>query len=202
MKIKKGTVNFSVDLIAFLLSTLLLSTGLLIHYTLPPGSGHFKTLWGLDRHAWGDVHFWMAIGLVVVIGVHLVLHWPWIVAMVKGKVRSLTRRRVWVACVGLVVLVAATAAPFFATPQVTPTAAGETSHRQQQAIEHDDMGIRGSMSVAEISQLSGVPAEAFKRELSLPADVSPDERMGRLGREFQFDMDRVREVIKDNSPEP
>ncbi|WP_425400961.1 DUF4405 domain-containing protein [Aeoliella sp.] len=198
MKIKKGTVNFSVDLVAFALFALLLSTGLLIHYTLPPGSGQFKTLWGMDRHGWGDLHFWMAIGFLTTIGLHLVLHWQWIVAMVRGKVASMARHRLVVASLGLAVLVAAAAAPFFATPQSTSTAADDAPHRQQQVASHDDLGIRGSMTLAEVEQLSGVPAETVMLQLGLPPEISPDERLGRLGREFLFDMDQVREVVRQN----
>ncbi len=39
--------NFVVDLAAFVAFVLLTTTGVLLRYILPPGSGRFTTLWGL-----------------------------------------------------------------------------------------------------------------------------------------------------------
>jgi hypothetical protein len=50
----------------------------------PPGSNKTLSLRGLTRHQWGDIHFWISLGLLVVIAVHLALHWNWIVAVI-GK---------------------------------------------------------------------------------------------------------------------
>ncbi|MEX0844285.1 MAG: DUF4405 domain-containing protein, partial [Balneolaceae bacterium] len=46
-------------------------------YILPPGSGS-ANIWGLTRHEWGDIHFWIAVIFAVTITVHLILHLPWI----------------------------------------------------------------------------------------------------------------------------
>ena len=73
--VKRTSVNFIVDVIAFSCFVYLAATGVLIRYVLPPGSGHFSTIWGLDRHEWGSVHFWTAIVLLCTIAVHLILHW-------------------------------------------------------------------------------------------------------------------------------
>jgi hypothetical protein len=59
-------------LLAFAVLT---TTGVLTRYVLPPGSGHYATLWGLDRHGWGDIHCWVAVQLLGVLALHLVLHW-------------------------------------------------------------------------------------------------------------------------------
>lgn len=75
--IRKHTQNVIIDLISFALLLLLLLTGLLIHYILPPGS-HGSIFWGLSRHEWGDLHFWFAIVFSTIILIHLVLHFSWI----------------------------------------------------------------------------------------------------------------------------
>lgn len=43
-----------------------------------------ELLWGWTRHEWGEVHYWIAWVLLIVLSVHLLLHWKWIVCTVKG----------------------------------------------------------------------------------------------------------------------
>lgn len=86
--------NFIVDLISFVLFTFLGVTGLLIHYILPAGSGHFKEVLGLNRHQWGDIHFTIAIAFLLVLATHVVLHWNWVVCVIKGRVKENIKWRV------------------------------------------------------------------------------------------------------------
>jgi hypothetical protein len=51
-------------------------------FVLPPGSGS-RSVWGLGRHAWGSVHFWIAATLLVVMVVHVGLHWAWVCAATR-----------------------------------------------------------------------------------------------------------------------
>lgn len=82
--IRKHTQNIVIDVISFLCLILLLLTGLLIHYVLPRGS-HDNTFWGLTRHEWGDIHFWIAIVFFSIIVIHLILHSSWIKASFFSK---------------------------------------------------------------------------------------------------------------------
>ena len=96
---RRATLNFIVDLIGFVNLLLLGATGSVMKWVLPPGSGgggggrgygfrggrgpgpdagQMKQLLGLGRHDWGDVHFILALLFLVVILVHIVLHWSWI----------------------------------------------------------------------------------------------------------------------------
>jgi len=59
MKIVK--LNFIVDVVAFAGFVVLTTTGVLMRYILPPGSGHYSTIWGMDRHEWGGIHFWASV---------------------------------------------------------------------------------------------------------------------------------------------
>ena len=72
---KRTNVNFLVDALSLVALVLLAVTGAIIRYVLPAGSGHGSALWGLDRHGWGHVHFWIAVAFCVAMVVHLVLHW-------------------------------------------------------------------------------------------------------------------------------
>ena len=42
------------------------------------------TFWELSKHTWIDIHDWVAVALVVLVLVHVVLHWKWIVRMAKA----------------------------------------------------------------------------------------------------------------------
>ncbi len=88
------TLNLAVDLICLVDLLLLGATGAILRWVLPPGSGgghgsaggfrggrgpvEVKDLLGLGRHDWGDVHFVLALLFVLLILVHIVLHWTWI----------------------------------------------------------------------------------------------------------------------------
>jgi amino acid transporter len=65
---ERSTLNLSIDGFAFAGFVLLTTTGVLLRYVLPPGSGHYSTIWGLDRHEWGGIHFWIAVVFFSVLG--------------------------------------------------------------------------------------------------------------------------------------
>ena len=86
----RNRLNYCVDALALLG---LLTTGWVIHYTLPAGTGGRGrgvawTLWGWTRHNWGDLHFWLAIGVVGLLLVHVVLHWGWVCATTQSLLRA------------------------------------------------------------------------------------------------------------------
>jgi hypothetical protein len=117
---KRSYFNVGVDIAALVLFVFLASTGLLLVFSMPPGSGG-SSVWGLTRHEWGDVHFWMAMTMLGVIAVHLYLHWKWILAKLKplghGK---FSMRRVVVCVLALVALLAMALAPHFAEVTEAP----------------------------------------------------------------------------------
>ncbi len=111
---KRPTINLSVDAAAFAAFVLLTSTGVLLRYVLPPGSGHRTILWGLDRHDWGQIHFWISMAFLVCLAIHLVLHRRWIASVIRGRPREGSALRVALGIIGLLAVLAAAAAPFFA----------------------------------------------------------------------------------------
>src|SRR5690554_1301874 len=91
----RSVLNLAIDAIAAVVMLAMIATGVLLRFTLPPGSGHDRTLWQLTRHQWGDLHFWLALAVVAIILVHLWLHWTWVVATARrcaGRVGSPTPR--------------------------------------------------------------------------------------------------------------
>ena len=103
-------LNIIIDLLATLSFLGMIATGYLLHFPMPPGSNRTHFLWGLTRHQWGDIHFWISIALLLIMLVHLALHWNWIVTvigkrcgLVKGSHPSLIRCGLWT-ILGLIAL--------------------------------------------------------------------------------------------------
>lgn len=126
-------LNLAVDALAFATFVLLTSTGVLMRWVLPPGSGHRTTVLGLDRHDWGGVHFWISMLFLGSLAVHVLVHWRWIATVVRGHPREGSGIRVALGIVGLLAVLAAAAAPFFAGVEVEPRGGGR--HRDAGAQE-------------------------------------------------------------------
>jgi hypothetical protein len=191
---RKPSLNFLIDGIAFAAFVLLAGTGVLMRYVLPPGSGHFLTLWGLDRHEWGVIHFWIAVAMMAALALHLLLHWRWVVDMIRGRPREGSGVRVALAFVGILGLIGLALSPFFGPVEHD----GEPPHKMRsgELPESPDSQIYGSMTLREVEQLTGVSSEVILRELGLPSGVPVDERLGRLRRQYGFRMDDLREVVR------
>lgn len=234
---KRTQLNFVVDAAAFVLLLLLLATGLVLAHQLPPGSGGehgagvgrgaaeraVTLLWGWTRHQWGDVHYWIAYGLLAALALHVVLHGKWIVCVVRGKPSEASPHRLLLGTVGLAFLVAMTAAPLVSPTTVmrrgelqrdaspamlreTPAAAAsETAaagKRQPVAgpvgVDAADAGpsLRGSMTLGEIAAATGVPLDAILEKLNLPPDADPNERAGRFLRQHGLEMTDLRTALE------
>ena len=95
---KRTTFNFIVDAVALVDLLCLTATGSILKFILPPGSGggqghgyrggrgaaEAKSLLHLYRHDWGDIHFILALIFIVLILVHLFLHWKWITSTTRS----------------------------------------------------------------------------------------------------------------------
>jgi len=54
----------------------------------------------------------------------------------------------------------------------------------------------GQKNLKEISQMTGIPVERFIQELKLPAHVDTKTQLGQLRRQYEFEMRKVKEVIR------
>lgn len=187
---RKANWNFLIDALSFVAFVLLVSTGVIMHYLLPPGTGRHLVLWGFDRHEWGAFHFWVAVALLVLLAVHLVLHWRWVVCMVRGREGGGSRLRFALAVIGLLALLGLAVAPL-----VSPARAPAEPATGPAAYNGPSLSIRGSMTLREVADAAGVPIAVLVRDLRLPADTPEDARLGRLRREFGFAMQDVRQCI-------
>jgi hypothetical protein len=205
---KRASQFFLVDSIAFILFVGLVATGLLTRYILPAGTGHSQAIWGMTRHDWGGVHFWIAVGLFATMAVHIFFHWRWVMSMARGTPREPGGRRGALALVGLAALVAVAAAPFFSPIEQTEGAepgrnreegVGVRAPAPADALDDRIVEIEGSMSLAEVERATGVPVAVLLEGLGLPPETGPEQHLGQLRRTHGFEIDDVREIVAAHS---
>lgn len=110
-----------VDLLSLVLFLLVASTGVLLKAVLPPGSGRLPAeggthdqilvLWGLSRHQWGQIHTYLSIALLLVLSLHVLLHWRFFSNAFGKRADPGQRRRVYLGIVGVFSVVALAVAP-------------------------------------------------------------------------------------------
>lgn len=85
---KRANVNYWIDIttgIAFVLSAL---SGLIFLLPLNPATEPL----GMSYRMWSNVHTWSSLAAIAGVGIHLVLHWKWMVAMTKRMLSSGSRQ--------------------------------------------------------------------------------------------------------------
>jgi len=80
----KATANYWVDMLIALAFVLSAISGLVF---LLPGDIETGVLW-VSYRAWNTLHTWSSLAMIAGVGLHLALHWKWLVSMTK---RQLTR---------------------------------------------------------------------------------------------------------------
>ena len=87
---RKATRNYLVGIFMFLLALFEGVSGLVLWLVLPKGGGYRGNrgplaeatfLW--SRDTWIDLHDWVGVALAVIVVIHVILHWNWIVHMTK-----------------------------------------------------------------------------------------------------------------------
>jgi cytochrome b561 len=60
-------------------------TGLTIFFFIPRGTkgAGYQEFIGIAKQDWAFIHQWAGILLVILVGIHLILHWKWIVCMTR-----------------------------------------------------------------------------------------------------------------------
>lgn len=132
---KGARIQLFVDLLALLAVLSLTSTGLVLSWVLPPGSGRLAVahgpvvlLWGLDREGWGLWHTRMAYLTLFTLAVHVALHHRWIAAMLR-------RIGGW-KLVPFLVICALTFAPLFSGTEVVHPSPADPQQSQRLYDQH------------------------------------------------------------------
>ena len=83
---RKSDVLFILAAILSLLGLLEVLSGFILWLALPHGGGRGGAelaFWGLSRDTWVDIHDWVAVALLVLVVIHVLFHWKWIIRMFK-----------------------------------------------------------------------------------------------------------------------
>ena len=190
---KRTKLNFIIDVVAFVGFVVMTTTGVLMRYILPPGSGHYSTIWGLDRHEWGGIHFWISVVFFSVLALHLVLHWRWIASIVTGRPREGSGYRAALGVVGVAAVTALAISPLLAPVEKDLTGKGASPLSSHQ---YEGTSLRGSMSLKDVETTTGVPAAYIIGALKLPESTAAEARLGFLKRRYGFELNDVREIVK------
>lgn len=177
---KKSLINLAVDLLSLVLLGALTSTGLILQWKLPAGSGRvsgpegaehaINLLWGWDRHEWGQLHFAVSVGLLALLSVHVALHWKWVVAMCRGKGGAAKEPRALLGVVGLALLLVTLLMPLWSKPRTVARGQVELE-RQTGAIASTNPPQNGGWRQEAIYQKScagchGSPSKLPSLDLS------------------------------------
>jgi hypothetical protein len=211
---KRTQLNFAIDAAAFAAFLFLLSTGLLLKYQLVAGSGGLHPvghgrgaadrpitlLWGWTRHDWGQIHYWIAGLLIAILAVHLILHWKWIICVVRGTRAEASGSRFAVGLVSLAALVLMAAAPVFAPLERVTRGELQRQHPGS-ATSNWTKDLRGSMTVAEVARTTNLSVAELVDAMDFPRNVDPNERVGRLLRQRGQQMSDLRKILgADDNP--
>ncbi|MEP7128778.1 MAG: DUF4405 domain-containing protein, partial [Chitinophagales bacterium] len=86
----KTIINLILDLTAGVLFLAMILTGFIIRFPLPPGTNKTRMLWGLARHEYGVIHYWFSISLLIVLLLHVILHWQWLTSVIGRRILGIT----------------------------------------------------------------------------------------------------------------
>lgn len=138
----KPRLNFVIDCLMFVLLSAIAGIGLLMKYVLIPGRERWVEygrnvelyFYGMDRHDWGDIHFYLALILFAVLSLHIYLHWQMIVALFHRLITAPTTRTAvfWTFLIICLILLFFS---FFITPQVEDIGRGRGRRWHQSKIE-------------------------------------------------------------------
>ena len=182
------------------------------------------TFLGLDRHQWGSIHLVVGALLVVLLLLHLVFHWNMIKCLFKRCVGPVGKRRL-LSFLSVFLFIVFAGFPLLVTPQKEPIDRGEgrnllenmgvelndsvrirlkkpkdiESGEMEMEVERrnrkDELDVRGSMTLQQVSDRYGLDLNTLKQELGLPEHVSGNERLGILRREYGFTMGDVKTAV-------
>lgn len=198
---KRSALNFLIDVLTFLVFFAKVWTGFLIHYILPPGGGrgHALTLWGMNRHDYGNVHFYLALAMVALIIVHLWLHWPWVCSIMSNLLGAPQPKRIRRVLYGTILLlvmgIVIAGSLLWVETKVKYTYGEEQGRYGYEAFETKELPyITGRTTLSQAAEMAGISVEQLISELQLPSNINHNERLGRLKWQYGFEIEDVRRI--------
>lgn len=211
---RRAVVNFVLEGVTLLILALVIATGFVMEFQLPPGHGRggARAMLGMTRHEWGDIHFWLSIAFIVLMAAHLWLHWRWIWALAKGRgANQGTRGAAFLAVSALFVLLMVS--PWLLPVTTAPEGERERRGGERGAVAGDERPepagqagavgeeageetLRGGMTLAEAAEVTGLSVAQIGTALGLPGEVDPAAKLGQSARAQGLDMNQARQKIQ------
>lgn len=139
---KRSNLHLAVDITLFLCVLGLLWTGLLMSFILPSGS-RGATVWSWTRHEWGDLHFYLALGMIAVALLHVLLNWGWVcnaaVRLLRPRAAAPSHKARNVAGAMLVLVIVGFIVGLLWAAEAAKTGIGE-GRGQGQILRDDELG--------------------------------------------------------------
>jgi hypothetical protein len=211
LNMKRPIINLIVDACAFVTLAMMISTGFVLKFVLPPGSGRLlgegvgrnsaqkpiTLLWGLTRHEWGEVHFWVSIALMTILALHIFLHWRWVASMLRNQPEQHSGTRFGLGVMGLLTVIVFASAPFLSPKKTVPRyrVIDEAAEVLPSIRLRNTLHIRGSMTLQDVETQTGTPVAVLLKELNLPPNISPDSHIGRLSHLYGFDVEEIHAIV-------
>ncbi|MEM0465915.1 MAG: DUF4405 domain-containing protein [Candidatus Pacearchaeota archaeon] len=83
---EKAKINYIVDFLMAVLFIVTTITALIIFFFLPSGvkQGGYQTFLGVIKRTWSNIHIWSGMIFIILVIIHFILHWNWVVCMTKN----------------------------------------------------------------------------------------------------------------------
>lgn len=90
MNMNKAKFNYLIDFLLFISFLITMFSGLIVFIFLPggfPQAGQ-QVFFDISRRSWIDIHHTAGISTIILIFMHLILHWGWVSQMTKSLFKS------------------------------------------------------------------------------------------------------------------
>jgi len=121
----KSKLNLVIDALLLLCIAAIAGIGLLMKYVLVPGYQRWEIygrnvellFWGLGRHDWGAIHFVIGLAFLVLLILHIILHWGIIITIYRKLIPNrLVRFIIAVILISLTIILFIF--PYFVKPEI------------------------------------------------------------------------------------
>nr|WP_319397433.1 DUF4405 domain-containing protein [uncultured Carboxylicivirga sp.] len=224
MRLSKVKFNFIVDILMFIVMMIVVGIGFLMEYVIIPGSQRFEvygrnvelSFLGMDRHEWGNLHLILGLILIFLLVLHIIFHWKLILSIYR-RIIPHEGIRLFLTAVLLILTVLFAIVPLFLKPDISEGGKHSGEHEgnrmnNKSLILHDskqdlqltkehpedhaeyDVEIYGSMTLQDVSEKYSIPVNELAEVINVPVSKS-GERLGRLKKEYAFDMNDLRSYV-------
>ena len=83
---EKSVINYIIDFLMTISFIVTAITGLVIFFFLPSGvkQGSYQAFLGILKGNWSVIHDWGGIIFILLVFIHFISHWNWVVCMTKN----------------------------------------------------------------------------------------------------------------------